>query len=240
MQSDTLRDPVAHRRRFLRLLALAGLWIGTTGVLSPAADAATRTKKAVEKTRAAKARQTARLARARRDRTRVFDRYDPPLYAKDRYQFVAPSEKTLSLVAPWTGEKALEVPFWSHGHYQPDAIREVAHIMRDWRTGEPCPVDPNLLDLLYDLHARLDTTEPFQVVCGYRSPETNAALAERSARVARQSLHMEGRAIDVRLDRRGASAIQSAALALERGGVGYYPRRGFVHVDTGPVRQWRG
>lgn len=240
MQSDTLRDPVAYRRRFLRLLALAGLWIGTTGVLSPAADAATRTKRAVQKTRAAKARQTARLARGRRDHTRVIDRYDPPLCTKERYEFVAPSEKTLSLVAPWSGEKALEVPFWSHGSYQPDAIQEVAHIMRDWRTGEPCPVDHALLELLYELQRKLDTSEPFQVVSGYRSPETNAALARQSARVARQSLHMEGRAIDIRLEGRAASYIQRAALSLERGGVGYYPRRGFVHIDTGPVRQWRG
>jgi uncharacterized protein YcbK (DUF882 family) len=239
MQSDTLRDTVAYRRRFLRVLALAGLWIGTTGVLSPAADAATRTKKTALKKRATEYRQASREARARRER-RGIERYDPPGYERERYGFVAPSEKTLSLVAPWSGEKALEVPFWSRGHYQPDAIREVAHIMRDWRTGEPCPVDTALLDLLYDLHARLDTSEPFQVVCGYRSPETNAALAERSARVARQSLHMEGRAIDVRLERRPAGAIQHAALSLERGGVGFYPRKGFVHVDTGPVRQWRG
>ena len=241
MQSDdTLRDILAGRRRFLRLLALMGLGIGAAGVVSSAAEAATRIKKKVEKARVVKFRRASRPTRAPQAQTRLIDRYDTPSYAEDQFEFVSPSEKTLSLIAPTTGEKALGIPFWSEGKYQPDAIREVAHIMRDWRTGDTCPVDTALLDLLYDLQRRLGTTEPFQVVSGYRSPETNAALARQSRRVARQSLHMEGRAMDIRLGRRGAGEIQRVALALGRGGVGYYPRMGFVHVDTGPVRQWRG
>lgn len=241
MQSDdTLRDILTDRRRFLRLFALMGLGIGAAGVVSPAAEAATRAKRKVEKAKVVKLRGASPPARTSQTQTRLIDRYDAPTYAEDRFEFVSPDEKTLSLIAPTTGEKALGIPFWSEGKYQPDAIREVAHIMRDWRTGDTCPVDTALLDLLYELQRRLDTKEPFQVVSGYRSPKTNAALARKNRRVARQSLHMEGRAMDIRLDRRSPGEIQRVALALGRGGVGYYPRMRFVHVDTGPVRQWRG
>lgn len=241
MQSDdTLRDSLTSRRRFLRLFALMGLGIGAADVVSPAAEAATRAKRKVENAKVVKLRGASQPARASQTQARLIDRYDTPSYAEDRFEFVSPDEKTLSLIAPTTGEKALGIPFWSAGKYQPDAIREVAHIMRDWRTGDTCQVDTALLDLLYELQRRLGTKEPFQVVSGYRSPETNAALARKSRRVARQSLHMEGRAMDIRLDRRSPGEIQRVALALGRGGVGYYPRMRFVHVDTGPVRQWRG
>ena len=251
MQSDdTLRDPVANRRRFLKVLTLAGLAIASVGaLLSPAANAATRAKKAATTREALRAKQSthrvkqsARRNKQLRGSRRQHDRYDwhdqYEVAQFDRSQF---EEKTISLAAPNMGEKLVEVPFWADGNYQFDAIQEISYIMRDWRTGEVHSVEPGLLDLLFDLRRTLGTNEPFQVVCGYRSPETNAMLVERGHRgVAAHSLHMEGRAIDIRLGRRGAQYIQRAALSLGRGGVGYYPRRGFVHVDTGPVRQWRG
>jgi uncharacterized protein YcbK (DUF882 family) len=150
------------------------------------------------------------------------------------------SEKTVSLVTPTTGEKLVHVPYWVNGQYQPDALADISYLMRDLRTGESRWIDPALLDLLNALQATLGTREPFQIVSGYRSPETNAALRRQSRRVAAHSLHMDGKAVDIRLTGTGAGQIQRAALALGRGGVGYYPRMGFVHVDTGSVRTWRG
>jgi uncharacterized protein YcbK (DUF882 family) len=238
---DMLRDPVANRRRFLKVLALGGLAVASVGsLLSTAAEAAIRAKKTGQTRKALRGRTSAvsrrKREQPRRDRHDWHDQYEVAKF--DRSQF---DERTISLAVPNMGEKLVEVPFWADGTYQSDAIREISYIMRDWRTGEVHQVEPELLDLLFDLRRTLGTSEPFQVVCGYRSPETNAMLVERGHRgVAPHSLHMQGRAIDIRLDRRGAQYIQRAALSLGRGGVGYYPRMGFVHVDTGPVRQWRG
>ena len=216
MQSDdTLRDILAGRRRFLRLLALMGLGICAAGGVSSAAEAATRIKKKVEKARVVKLRRASRPTRAPQTQTRLIDRYDTPSYAEDRFEFVSPDEKTLSLIAPTTGEKALGIPFWSEGKYQPDAIREVAHIMRDWRTGDTCPVDTALLDLLYDLQRRLGTTEPFQVVSGYRSPETNAALAFDRAAARGHRLNIAA-GTAVRFEPGQTRTVELVALAGDR------------------------
>jgi uncharacterized protein YcbK (DUF882 family) len=99
-------------------------------------------------------------------------------------------------------------------------------------------MDTRLLDLLFDLSGQLETRAPFQVISGYRSPATNAALADASTGVARRSLHMEGKAIDIAIEGLATSTIQQAALAMARGGVGHYPDPGFVHVDVGRVRRW--
>jgi len=100
------------------------------------------------------------------------------------------------------------------------------------------PIDPQLVDLLYDLKLKMRSKVPFEVISGYRSPATNAQLASESRGVARKSFHLRGMAIDIRLPDRDLRQLRKAALSLRRGGVGYYPRPDFVHVDVGPVRTW--
>lgn len=119
-----------------------------------------------------------------------------------------------------------------------DAMAQVNRVLRDFRTGEVHPIDPQLINLLADLQMRLDTDQPFHVISGYRSPKTNAALHEKSSGVATKSLHMQGKAIDIRVPGRKLAAVRDTALAMQRGGVGYYAQSDFVHVDTGRVRRW--
>ncbi len=136
-----------------------------------------------------------------------------------------------------TGE-TLSTFYWVDGKYQPGALKDVNHLLRDFRTDDVKEIDPGLLDLLFAVRRRLGTAQPFQVVSAYRSPKTNAMLAEISASVATHSLHMEGKAIDIRIPDRPLASVRQAALTLEAGGVGYYPRHEFIHLDTGRVRQW--
>ncbi len=136
-----------------------------------------------------------------------------------------------------TGER-IRAEYFQGGKYLPDAMRAVAVLLRDHRTNAVHPIDPKLLDLLHNLHERLNDSGPFSVVSGYRSAETNALMHEASSGVARHSLHMEGRAVDIRLPGARLSAIDRAALTLKLGGVGYYPSNNFVHIDTGAVRHW--
>jgi uncharacterized protein YcbK (DUF882 family) len=110
--------------------------------------------------------------------------------------------------------------------------------MRDFRTGEVHVIEPGLLDLLHALHGKLDSRRPFEIISGYRSPKTNAALAENSSAVAKKSLHMKGMAIDINLGDVKLKNLRKAAIALKQGGVGYYPNSNFVHVDIGRVRSW--
>jgi uncharacterized protein YcbK (DUF882 family) len=114
----------------------------------------------------------------------------------------------------------------------------VNRALRDFRTGDIHPIAPGLLDLLSRLHEKLGSHEPFQVISGYRSPRTNATLHQHSSGVASRSLHMQGMAIDIRLEGTALSNLRGAALALKAGGVGYYPSSDFVHVDVGRVRRW--
>ncbi len=136
-----------------------------------------------------------------------------------------------------TGER-LKIEYWAEGTYVPTALDSINHLLRDFRTGEVHPIEPKLLDLLSILHDRLDTTEPFAVISGYRSPKTNAVLHAEHSGVAAQSLHMKGMAIDVRVPGRSLESLHNTALALRAGGVGYYPQSDFVHVDIGRVRTW--
>jgi uncharacterized protein YcbK (DUF882 family) len=138
-----------------------------------------------------------------------------------------------------TGE-TVDCVYWEQGDYIPDVLDAVNNVLRDHRTGDVYPIDPNLLDLLDAVSAATGTRSRFQVISGYRSPSTNAMLHERSAEVAKKSLHTEGLAIDVRLADVDLSQLHAAALSLSRGGVGMYPRSDFVHLDVGPVRTWRG
>lgn len=134
--------------------------------------------------------------------------------------------------------ETLDAEYWQNGAYTPDALAAINHVLRDHRTNETHAIDVRLLDLLHDLAGQLQTREPFQVISGYRSPRTNAALADASSGVARRSLHMDGMAIDIALEGAPTELIRDAALALGRGGVGHYPNPGFVHVDVGRVRRW--
>lgn len=136
-----------------------------------------------------------------------------------------------------TGE-SVAVAYWSDGAYLAESVRRIDHVLRDHRTGDVHPIDPRLLDLLHRLRARLDTAAPFQIISGYRSPATNATLADASGGVARNSLHTRGLAVDIRVPGRPLRAVRDAALVLQGGGVGFYPRSDFVHVDVGRVRAW--
>jgi uncharacterized protein YcbK (DUF882 family) len=146
-------------------------------------------------------------------------------------------ERVISLVHTHTSER-LTLPYWGDGTYLPGSLARVETFLRDFRTGECHPIDPALLDQLHDLRLATGSTAPFQVISGYRSPQTNEALRMERGGQARHSLHMQGRAIDVRLADVRSSTLREAALELARGGVGFYRSSDFVHVDTGPVRHW--
>jgi uncharacterized protein YcbK (DUF882 family) len=136
-----------------------------------------------------------------------------------------------------TGE-SVDVVYRVDGQLDVGALREIDWVLRDFRTGEARQVDRRLLDLLWRLRAALDTTEPYDVISGYRSPKTNAMLRRESRGVSRVSLHMQAMAIDVRVQGRPLAALRDAALTLRSGGVGYYAASDFVHVDVGRVRFW--
>ncbi len=145
--------------------------------------------------------------------------------------------RTIAFYNLHTGEN-LQTTFWADGGYVSSALREIDWVLRDFRTGDVKAIDPPLLDILHALQVKLDTQEPFQVISGYRSPATNAMLLERSSGVAARSFHLQGRAIDINVPSRALSQIRGAALSLQAGGVGYYPKSDFVHVDNGPIRHW--
>lgn len=148
-----------------------------------------------------------------------------------------PVARALRFTHLHTGER-LAVEYFSGRVYLPDAMAAIDRVLRDFRTEEVHPIDTDLLDLLSRLTDLTGTREPFQVISGYRSPATNEMLRGRSDGVAAGSLHMQGRAIDVRLGDVPLVALRRAALSARRGGVGYYRASNFVHVDTGRVRSW--
>lgn len=147
------------------------------------------------------------------------------------------SERSLSLYNLHTDER-LNTVYWADGQYVPDAMADINRILRDHRTGESCQIDPLLLNLLHRIHAQLDAAQPFHIISGYRSPASNATLAATTSGVAKHSLHMDGKAIDIRLPGCGLDQLRQIALAMQAGGVGYYPESDFVHVDVGRVRHW--
>lgn len=149
----------------------------------------------------------------------------------------ANEERVLSFWHTHTHER-LTVPYFADGDYLPEGLSTLKSYLKDFRTGDEHPIDPALYDLLNDLRLATGTRSPFQVISAYRSPGTNAMLRENGGGVAKGSLHLQGRAIDVRLADVGSVALRDAALELQRGGVGYYRGPDFVHVDTGRVRRW--
>lgn len=136
-----------------------------------------------------------------------------------------------------TGEK-IDTIYWIEGRYVREALKEVNFFFRDWRRNEVKAVDNRTIDIIAATHNLVETSEPFQLLSGYRSPATNRALARRSGGVARNSLHMKAQAADLRLTSRSAAQIARAAVACRAGGVGRYSRSGFTHVDCGAVRSW--
>ena len=147
-------------------------------------------------------------------------------------------EHHLRLYHTHTGER-IDIVYRRGDQYLPDAQEQLDHFLRDHRTGEVKHYDPRVFDLLSDLAAAVGRPGgEIDIICGYRSPWSNEFLRARSSGVAKNSLHMQAHAIDIRIPGVDTLTLRDAALKLGRGGVGYYPRSGFVHVDTGRVRTW--
>jgi uncharacterized protein YcbK (DUF882 family) len=147
-------------------------------------------------------------------------------------------ERGLSFRHLHTGER-LSVTYYAEGDYVAESLSEVDRLLRDFRTGEVHPIDPALLDILHDLTVAVERRgRTLDIISGYRSPKTNAMLRKRSSGVAKRSLHMQGRAIDVRLPGLDTARLRKAAVGMGRGGVGYYRKSDFVHLDTGRFRTW--
>ena len=146
-------------------------------------------------------------------------------------------ERSLAFRNLHTGE-TLRSTYWAQGAYLKDELKGVNQVLRDHRSGEVYPMDPKLLDLLYVLQQTTGISGAFHIISGYRSPQTNRKLRTKSGGVAKRSLHMQGKAIDIRLPGCELKQLRDAALSLKAGGVGYYAKSDFIHVDTGRVRRW--
>lgn len=157
--------------------------------------------------------------------------------AAPRLAWGAALSKELAFYNLHTGE-SLKVIFSENGRYVPQAMAALNHVLRDYRTGDVHPIDPQLFEQLYALQSRMETHGEFHVISGYRAPKTNLMLHANSDGVAKHSLHLEGRAIDIRLPGKDLSLLHKAALSMQAGGVGYYPGSDFIHLDTGRVRRW--
>ena len=134
--------------------------------------------------------------------------------------------------------ESLRACYFEQGRYQPDALVRINTILRDHRTDDVQPIDCRLLDVLYALKTTINPRTPFHIISGYRSPATNEMLRRKTGGVARSSYHVKGKAVDIRLPGYGTDRLRNQCLRLKSGGVGYYPKTGFVHIDTGPVRHW--
>lgn len=148
-----------------------------------------------------------------------------------------PEAHRLSFYHIHTAER-LTVTYREHGDLIPEALTEISHYLRDFRTEQSHNIDVALLDTLHDLYTTFEGRGNFEVISGYRSPTTNAALRHVTSGVAENSLHIQGRAIDVRLTSAKTTQLRDAAKALQRGGIGYYSSSNFVHLDTGAFRAW--
>lgn len=148
-----------------------------------------------------------------------------------------PERRTLAFVHTHTGEELSSV-YFEAGQYRSSELERINHLLRDFRTGDVHPIDTGVLDILADLRVLADRDEPYEVISGYRSPLTNAALRRHSSGVAEHSLHLQGRAVDVRLPGFATSKLRELALGMARGGVGFYAQSDFVHLDNGRLRYW--
>ena len=161
-----------------------------------------------------------------------------PVQALARLSLTGVQERSLSLLNTHTGERLKEVVYWEKGDYILDALENLNHVLRDHRTNQVYPIDPMTLDLMAAISRKVDARQPFEIISGYRSPQTNRSLSGKSSGVAKNSYHMQGKAVDLRLPGIPLKAVRKAALDLRMGGVGYYPKSDFVHIDSGRVRSW--
>jgi uncharacterized protein YcbK (DUF882 family) len=148
-----------------------------------------------------------------------------------------PASRSLSFYNTHTNE-SLEVCYYKNDRYDPYALSQINFILRDHRTGDIRPIARELLDLLTIVASQAKTQNTFHVISGYRSPATNAMLHSMSRGVARKSLHMFGKAIDIRVPNYSTLTLRDLCLSLHQGGVGYYSKSDFLHLDIGPVRYW--
>lgn len=151
--------------------------------------------------------------------------------------FADAPERKLCLANPHTGEAFNDI-YWAEGEYLPDALAQLDRLLRDFHNDKIVPIDPALIDTLARLHYRLRLAEPIQIMSGYRSPETNAAVRRHNHNAARNSYHMQGMAVDISVPRLSVRKLRRAALEMRAGGVGTYPGAQFIHLDVGPVRAW--
>ncbi len=149
----------------------------------------------------------------------------------------AVDKRELSLSHTHTHEK-LSVVYYADGQLLPDSLAQINRFLRDFRTNDVHKIDPVLLDFLHSVSAAAGYRGTFEIISGYRSPKTNAMLRRKGSGVAKKSLHMQGRAVDVRMTGVDTKKLRKIAVAMKRGGVGYYPRSNFIHLDTGRVRSW--
>jgi len=159
-----------------------------------------------------------------------------PLWVSDLAASLA-GQRAVSFRHLHTGE-SLAIRYIEDGLYVPQALVRIDHVLRDHYDGSVHPIDKDLLDILHAVALETGTRSAFQVVSGYRSPATNEMLRRRGSGVSKNSLHMQGRAIDIRLDDVDTAHLRDAGLAVALGGVGYYRTSDFVHLDTGRVRRW--
>lgn len=146
-------------------------------------------------------------------------------------------ERQLAFRHLHTGERG-KITYWAEGDYLAESLKEINHLLRDHRSGDSARMDRQLLDLLYSLQTQLGKQGEFQIISAYRSPKTNEMLRSKSGGVAKRSLHMQGKAMDIRFPGTELKTLRKAAIALKSGGVGYYPKSNFIHVDVGRARYW--
>lgn len=177
--------------------------------------------------------------------------YDPPwldrlLPEKTRVPHNPPKvEKPVPAIAPkrlhlhsvHTGE-TINIVFWRDGAYIPEALDKLNHFLRDHRSGAVTQMDPELFSIIHRLYGAVDGEGPIEIISGYRSAETNAMLRRMGRNVARKSMHVIGRAMDIRIQNVSAKKVRDTALDFKIGGVGFYPKSNFVHIDTGRYRFW--
>ncbi len=161
-----------------------------------------------------------------------------PLPSLARTMETGKSERSISLFNTHTGESLSSVVYWADGQYRPEGLERINFLLRDHRNGKIETIDTLLLDQLHRLNRRLGNRDPYHIISGYRSPATNRKLQQAGRAVATTSFHLTGQAVDIRLPKVKIAQLRRAALDLGAGGVGYYPRSNFVHLDTGPRRSW--
>ena len=160
-----------------------------------------------------------------------------PLHALAAIPDFTPQDRSLNLYNPVT-EETLTTTYWFNGQYVPEALEKIDYIMRDHRTDEVKSIDLGLINLLHTIKIQIELNEPFHIVSGYRCRKSNELLRKSGRNAARNSYHLKGQAADIRLPDGHLASLLKVATVIKGGGVGYYPRDNFVHVDVGPVRYW--